>query len=91
MTGLGDGFLTLVGSSIGWENNPAWRWWLHHGTLAFGFAFVGYLAVVGLIVAFAPLRLSKMLCITMVLAHTHGIVSWLLVVGVPYGGVKVFL
>jgi hypothetical protein len=84
VTGLGDGFLTLVGSSIGWENNPAWRWWLHRGALAFGLAFAGYLAVVGLIVAFAPLRLSKVLCITMVLAHTHGIVSWLMVAGVPY-------
>ena len=84
VTGLGDGLLTLVGSSIGWENNPAWRWWLHRGALAFGLAFAGYLAVAGLIVAFAPLRLSKVLCITMVLAHTHGIVSWLLVAGVPY-------
>ena len=84
-TGLGDGFLTLVGSSsIGWEANPAWRWFLHRGALAFGLAFVGYLAVIGLIVAVAPLRLSKVLCITMVVAHTHGIVSWLLLAGVPY-------
>ena len=84
MTGLGDGFLTLVGNSIGWENNPAWRWFLHRGALAFCLAFVGYLTVAGLIVASAPLRLSKVLCIMMVLAHTHGIVSWLLVAGVPY-------
>jgi hypothetical protein len=84
VTGLGDGFLTLVGTSFGWEQNPAWRWFLDRGALAFGLAFVGYLTVVGLVVAWAPLRLSKVLCITMVLAHTHGIVSWLLVAGVPY-------
>src|SRR5204862_7394403 len=59
-------------------------WFLHRGSLAFCLAFVGYLAVIGLIVAVAPLRLSKVLCITMVVAHTHGIVSWLLLAGVPY-------
>jgi hypothetical protein len=84
VTGLGDGLMTLAGQSIGWERNPAWRWWLHRGDLAFGLAWVGYLAVVGLIVVFAPLRLAKVLCVTMALAHAHGIVSWLLVAEVPY-------
>jgi hypothetical protein len=82
VTGLGDGFLTLVGNSItgldwGWETNPAWRWLLHRGALAFGLAFMGYLVVIGMIVAYAPLRLSKVLCVAMVLAHSYGIVSWL--------------
>jgi hypothetical protein len=89
VTGLGDGILTLVGNNItglgwGWETSPTWRWFLHHGALPFGFAFVGYLVVVGTIVAYAPLRLAKVLCVTMVLAHTDGIMSWLHLVGVSY-------
>ena len=89
VTGLGDGFLTLVGNNItgpgwGWEISPTWRWFLHRGALPFGLAFAGYLVVVGTIVAYAPLRLSKVLCVTMVLAHTSGIVSWLRPAGVSY-------
>ena len=89
VTGLGDGFLTLVGNNItglawGWERGPGWRWFLHLGALPFGLAFAGYLIVVGTIVAYAPVRLSKVLCVTMVLAHTSGIVSWLSLAGVSY-------
>ncbi len=85
MTGLGDGFLTLVGNKIwGWENSPLWRWFLQRGALPFALAFVGYLVVVGTIVAYAPLRLAKVLCVTMVLAHTYGIVSWLGPAGVSH-------
>ena len=89
VTGLGDGILTLLGNNItglGWgsEMNPSWRWFLHRGALAFGLAFVGYLVVVGMMVAYAPLRLSKVLCVTMVLAHTYGIVSWLPSAGIRY-------
>ena len=88
-TGLGDGILTLVGNSItgldwGWETSPTWRWFLHHGTLPFVLAFVGYLVVVGTIVAYAPLRFAKVLCVTMVLAHTDGIMSWLHLARVSY-------
>ena len=89
VTGAGDGILTLVGNNItgigwGWETNPTWRWFLHLGALAFGLAFVGYLVVVGMVVVYAPLRCSKVLCVTMVLAHTHGIRSWLHLAGVRY-------
>ena len=42
------------------------------------------LAGVGTIVAYAPVRLSKVLYVTMVLAHTWGIVSWLRLAGVSY-------
>ena len=89
VTGLGDGILTLVGNNLtgldwGWETNPTWRWLLHRGALAFGLVFMGYLVVVGMIVAYAPLRLSKVLCVTMVLAHTYGIMSWLHLAGLRY-------
>jgi hypothetical protein len=82
VTGLGDGILTLVGNSItgldwGWEISPIWRLLLHHGALPFGLAFLAYLLVVGTIVAYAPPRIAQVLCVTMVLAHTLGIVSWL--------------
>jgi hypothetical protein len=89
VTGLGDAVLTLVGNNItglgwGWETNPVWRWFLHRGALAFGLVFVSYLAGVGIIVACAPLRLSKVLCVTMVLAHTWGLMSWLRLAGLPF-------
>jgi hypothetical protein len=89
VTGLGDGLLTLVGNNItglawGWELSPSWRWFLHRGVLPFSLAFAGYLVLVGTIVAYAPVRLSKVLCVTMVLAHTWGIVSWLSLAGVSY-------
>lgn len=89
VTGLGDGFLTLVGNNItglawGWEISPSWRWFLQRGAVPFCLAFAGYLVVVGMIVAYAPLRLSKVLCVTMVLAHTYGIMSWLHLAGFRY-------
>jgi hypothetical protein len=89
ITGLGDCVLTLVGNNIiglgwGWESSPTWRWCLHRGAIAFGFAFVGYLAAVGMIVAWAPPRLSKVLCVTMVLAHSYGMMSWLRLAGLSY-------
>ena len=89
VTGLGDGFLTLFGNNItgldwGWEISPVWRWFLQRGALPFGLAFAGYLVVVGTIVAYAPVRLSKVLCVTMVLAHSCGVVSWLRLAGVSY-------
>jgi hypothetical protein len=85
VTGLGDGVLTLVGTKLwGWEMNPIWRWFLQRSDVAFGFAFAGYLVVIGTIVAYSPLRLSKVLCITMVLAHTNGVLSWLHLAGLRY-------
>ena len=89
VTGLGDEFLTLLGNNItglgwGWETSPIWRWFLHRGALTFGLAFLGYLVVVGTIVMLAPVRLSKVLCVTMVLVHTYGLVSWLRLAGVSY-------
>ena len=86
VTGLSDGVLTLMGNirNWGWEISPLWRWFLHRGPLPFGVAFLGYLAVIGTIVACAPLRLSKVLCVIMVLAHTNGMMSWLRLVGLAY-------
>src|SRR6476469_8673930 len=82
VTGPGDAILTLVGNNItglgwGWEINPIARWFLQQGALAFGLAFLAYLLVLGTIIALAPLRLSKVLCVITALAHTEGIVSWL--------------
>jgi hypothetical protein len=82
VTGLSDGILTLLGNDItglrwGWETSLLWRWFLHYGALAFTFGFLGYLSAVGTIVVVAAPRLSKVLCITMVLAHTYGVISWL--------------
>src|SRR5205823_3907128 len=59
-------------------------WFLHRGAVAFGVAFMGYLVVVGAIIACAPLRLAKVLCLTMVLAHTWGVISWLHLAGFSY-------
>ncbi len=85
VTRLGDGILTLVGTKLwGWEMNPIWRWFLHRSAVVFGVAFMGYLIVIGTTVAYSPLRLSKVLCIAMVIAHTDGVLSWLHLAGLHY-------
>ncbi len=86
VAGLGDGILTLVGNNRwGWEMTPVWVWFFQHGgSLSFVAAFLGYLAVFGMLVAVAPLRLAKGLCVMMVLAHTSGIASWLRLFPIPY-------
>lgn len=81
-----DGIITLVGQpksywkgAFGYarELSPMWRALLLRHPCVFAIGQLGYILIVCAMIVRLPGRLSKILAVTMVLAHTNGGMAWL--------------
>ena len=86
LCGVFDGIITLAGQpksywkgAFGYANeiSPMWRAMLLRHPCVYAIGFSGYLLIVCAIIVRLPGRLSKILAVTMVLAHTMGGMTWL--------------